>query len=192
MSSWLRPSLPPPVGPGPAHPASGPAPPVAHAEAPPTPPPSRPSRPHRAVAPPILPRHCCRHARRSPSRGRGSQLRGQYDRRPHPFPRLSGGLVSGHLVALPWPRVAPGLGVPSLCLLPSVLPAAQPLPAPAPARAPQRRSLAPRRPLDPVSRPGPRRGRTGSGGKRGEGNGIGSPQVSGTPGRCRGGFVLPV
>lgn len=46
-------------------------------------------------------RHCCRHARRSPPRGRGSQLRGKYYHRPHPFPRLSGRLVSGHLVALP-------------------------------------------------------------------------------------------
>ena len=47
------------------------------------------------------PRHCCRHARRPPPRGRGSQLRGKYYHRPHPFPRLSGRLVSGHLVALP-------------------------------------------------------------------------------------------
>lgn len=70
--------------------------------APPTPPPSRPSRPHLAVVPTILPRHCCRHARRSPSRGRGSQLRGQYYHRPHPFPRLPGRLVSAHRIALPW------------------------------------------------------------------------------------------
>lgn len=58
----------------------------------------------------VFPRHRCRHARRSPSRGRGSQLRGQYYHRPHPFPRLSRRLVSGHLVALPCSRVTPGLG----------------------------------------------------------------------------------
>lgn len=86
------------------------------------------------------PAHCCRHARRSPPRGRGSQLRGKYYHRPHPFPRLSGRLGK-------WPPSSPcpSLGLPnsgerfrfplrsSSPLGPQLV--ARLLPAPVPARA---------------------------------------------------------
>lgn len=102
------------------------APPTTNDQAPPRPP-APPGPDHSAVAPPPVPaggcvsllrllilRHRCRHARRSPSRGRSSQFRGQYDRRPHPLPRLSGRLVSGHPGAAPCPRAAhPSGGVPA-------------------------------------------------------------------------------
>lgn len=106
----------------------------------------------------VLPRHRRRHARRSPPRGRGSQLRGQHYHRPHPFPRLSGRLVSGPprspALASDHGRTRAAFHISSAFRPPPPRPPVPPAPpAPVPSRA---CSLGPESRAGPVPLPQPR------------------------------------